>query len=237
MKTYPWFTRGDLDGFFGLFIDNLLQLMLIVTLCTYVVDLPTELTHGTILPAAALSILGGNLFYAWQARRLAISRHRPYTTALPYGINTVSLFAFVFFVMVPVYKETGSPKLAWQAGLFACLGSGVIEMAGAFFWWVAAPSHAARRLAHRLGRHRSHIYIHGFCFSDICQSSGRTHSRLFNSHQLRIESKTALAASGWTHGIALRDRHCLGIPCHGLFIVPPGSHSFCHRNAFPCAPV
>jgi AGZA family xanthine/uracil permease-like MFS transporter len=133
MKTYPWFTRGDLDGFFGLFVDNLLQLMLIVTLCTYVVNLPTELTHGTILPAAAISILMGNLFYAWQARRIAMERQRPYTTALPYGINTVSLFAFVFFVMVPVYKETGSPRLAWQAGLFACMGSGLIEIVGAFF--------------------------------------------------------------------------------------------------------
>jgi AGZA family xanthine/uracil permease-like MFS transporter len=34
--------------------------------------------------------------------------------------------------MVPVYKETGSARLAWQAGLFACLGSGAIEIAGAF---------------------------------------------------------------------------------------------------------
>ena len=132
-KTYPWFTRGDLDGFFGLFVDNLLQLMLIVVLCTYVVGLPAEMTHHTILPAAAISILFGNLFYAWQARLIAMERGRPATTALPYGINTVSLFAYIFFVMVPVAKATGSPKLAWQAGLFACLGSGIIEIAGAFF--------------------------------------------------------------------------------------------------------
>ncbi len=29
----PWFVRKDLDGFFGLMIDNLIQLILIVTLC------------------------------------------------------------------------------------------------------------------------------------------------------------------------------------------------------------
>ncbi|MGH7772426.1 MAG: hypothetical protein ACREQA_09325 [Candidatus Binatia bacterium] len=30
---YPWFVRKDLDGFFGLMIDNLIQLILIVSLC------------------------------------------------------------------------------------------------------------------------------------------------------------------------------------------------------------
>lgn len=29
----PWFVRKDLDGFFGLMIDNLIQLILIVILC------------------------------------------------------------------------------------------------------------------------------------------------------------------------------------------------------------
>ena len=28
-----WFVQGDIDGFFGLFVDNLLQLMLIAVLC------------------------------------------------------------------------------------------------------------------------------------------------------------------------------------------------------------
>ena len=28
-----WFVRGDLDGFFGLFVDNLVQLLLLVQLC------------------------------------------------------------------------------------------------------------------------------------------------------------------------------------------------------------
>lgn len=31
-----WFVRGDIDGFFGLFVDNLLQLMLVAVLCTTV---------------------------------------------------------------------------------------------------------------------------------------------------------------------------------------------------------
>lgn len=128
-----WFYAGDIDGFFGLFVDNLLQLMLIQVLCTNVCGLPADFVTQRILPGAALSILLGNAFYAWQAKRLAERTGRPYTTALPYGINTVSLFAHVFLIMGPVYRETASADLAWKAGLFACLGSAAIEIAGSFF--------------------------------------------------------------------------------------------------------
>jgi AGZA family xanthine/uracil permease-like MFS transporter len=34
--------------------------------------------------------------------------------------------------MAPVYQKTQSPEAAWQMGLFACLGSGAIELGGAF---------------------------------------------------------------------------------------------------------
>ena len=127
-----WFVRGDIDGFFGLFVDNLLQLMLIAVLCKEVCGMPPELVLGKILPGAALSILFGNAFYAWQARRLAIRTGRSDVTALPYGINTVSLIAFVFLIIAPIYFETKDPNLAWQAGLFACLASALLEIVGAF---------------------------------------------------------------------------------------------------------
>src|SRR5882724_4307174 len=86
-----WFVRGDIDGFFGLFLDNLLQLMVISVLGRAVCGFPPELINGQILPGAALSILVGNLFYAWQARRLARMSGRDDVTALPYGINTPSV--------------------------------------------------------------------------------------------------------------------------------------------------
>ena len=136
--TPRWFVRGDIDGFFGLFIDNLVQLLLIDQLCRHICQMPDELVTGRILPGAAVSILLGNLFYAWQARRLMISTGRSDVTALPYGINTPSLFAFVFFIMAPVYHQHAeqdtrqAAQLAWQAGLFACLLSGMMELAGAF---------------------------------------------------------------------------------------------------------
>lgn len=130
---FKWFYRGDLDGFFGLFVDNLLQLMLISVLCQFAAGLPAEMVNSRILPGAALSILLGNAFYAWQAKRLAERTQNPSVTALPYGINTVSLFAHIFLIMAPVFRVTQNPELAWKAGLFACLGSALIEIVGAFF--------------------------------------------------------------------------------------------------------
>ena len=134
-SNYPIFVRRDLDGFFGLFIDNLVQLLLIVGLCAGLCGMTGDeagFIYKHILPGAAVSILLGNLFYAWQARRLARREGRGDVTALPYGINTVSLLAYVFFVMLPVYSTTKSARAAWQMGLLACMGSGVIELLGAF---------------------------------------------------------------------------------------------------------
>jgi len=113
-------------------VDNLLQLMLMSILCKLYCGFPMEFITGQILPGAALSILIGNLFYGWQARKLALSTGREDVTALPFGINTPSLIAFIFLIMAPVYQETKDYHLAWQAGLFACFLNGVIEIAGAY---------------------------------------------------------------------------------------------------------
>lgn len=133
-----WMVRGDVDGFFGLAIDNLVQLLVIDALCRAVLGFGDELIYGRILPGAAISLIVGNLYYARQAMRLARATGRTDVCALPYGINTVSLFAYIFLVMLPakLAAETAGaadPALvAWRAGLVACLGSGLIELGGAF---------------------------------------------------------------------------------------------------------
>ena len=133
-----WIVRGDIDGFFGLALDNLVQLLLIDALCRFVLGFPPDLIYGRVLPGAAVSILLGNVFYAVQAKRLAERTGRTDVCALPYGINTVSLISHVFLVMLPakiLAAQAGLPdpaRVAWQAGLFATLCSGVIEVAAAF---------------------------------------------------------------------------------------------------------
>jgi|GEM_PF-41247 len=130
---YPIWVRGDLDGFFGLMVDNLVQVLTIITLCMFVCGLPPDLIFTRMLPGVAISLLIGNLFYGLQAHYMARKYRKADTTALPYGINTPSVFAFALFIMGPVYQRTGDPDLAWKAGLLACLVSGVIEFVGAFF--------------------------------------------------------------------------------------------------------
>ncbi|MGE0641374.1 MAG: NCS2 family permease [Thermoanaerobaculia bacterium] len=133
-----WITRGDIDGFFGLALDNLVQLLVIDALCRGVLGFPADLVLGRILPGAAVSLFVGNLYYARQARQRMRETGRTDICALPYGINTVSLFAYVFLVMLPAKlaaEAAGAAdpaRIAWQAGLVACMGSGLIEIAGAF---------------------------------------------------------------------------------------------------------
>lgn len=133
-------TRGDLDGFFGLMVDNLLQFLVILALCTATCGFSEEFVLARVFPGAALSLLAGNLYYAWLARKIARRTGRP-VTALPYGINTVTLFAFVLFVMAPTYQELAADPavgperastVAWQVGLVACFIAGVIEILGGF---------------------------------------------------------------------------------------------------------
>jgi len=127
----PFFVRGDIDGFIGLFIDNLVNLLIITGLCI-ALGMPPSLVYGKIIPGTALSVLAGNIFYSWQARRLARREGRSDVTALPYGINTVSLFAFYSFIIVPVYLQTKDPYIAWKVGVACCFISGLCEGLGAF---------------------------------------------------------------------------------------------------------
>jgi AGZA family xanthine/uracil permease-like MFS transporter len=133
-----WIVRGDIDGFFGLAVDNLVQLLLIDTLCRTVLGFSPELVYGKVLPAAAISILVGNIAYGLQARALALRTGRSDVCALPYGINTVSLFAHVFLVMLPakaLAERAGAvdpAHVAWQAGLLATFATAIIELGSAF---------------------------------------------------------------------------------------------------------
>lgn len=94
--------------------------------------LPQQLVTGRILPAVALSILLGNFFYAWQARRLAINSRRNDVTAIPFGVNTPTIFAYISLIMLPVYERTHDANLAWHMGIFASLVSGAVQTASAF---------------------------------------------------------------------------------------------------------
>jgi len=102
---YKWFVKGDLDGFFGLAVDNLVQVLVIVYLCKNLCGFDDALLYHRVLPGVAVSLLIGNLYYALHARRVARRDGNNACTALPYGINTPSVFAYIFFILAPVYQQ------------------------------------------------------------------------------------------------------------------------------------
>ena len=138
---------GDLNGFFGLFTNVLLNVIVLTTLCLYVVQLPPDTVYGRVLPALGIALPLGNLFYAYLAWQLAKQEGRSDVTAMPYGPSVPHMFIVVFVIMLPVYLKTKDPLLAWQAGLAWAFIIGVIVLAGIFFGpWVRAHTPRAAML-------------------------------------------------------------------------------------------
>jgi adenine/guanine/hypoxanthine permease len=142
-----WWVPGDWNGFFGLFTNVVLNVIVLTGLCLYVVKLPEDLVFGRILPALGIALPLGNLYYAWLARQLAQKEGRTDVTAMPYGPSVPHMFIVVFVVMLPVYLKTNDAKLAWQAGLAWCFIIGVIVLLGAFVGpWIRAHTPRAAML-------------------------------------------------------------------------------------------
>ena len=123
---------GDLNGFFGLFTNVLLNVIVLTTLCLYVVQLPPDTVYGRVLPALGIALPLGNLFYAYLAWQLAKQEGRSDVTAMPYGPSVPHMFIVVLVIMLPTYLATKDPMLAYQAGLAWCFIIGVIVLLGAF---------------------------------------------------------------------------------------------------------
>ena len=135
-----WWVPGDWNGFFGLFTNVALNVIVLTGLCLGVVKLPEDIVFGRVLPALGIALPIGNLFYAWLAWQLAKREGRDDVTALPYGPSVPHMFIVVFLVMLPTYLKTKDPILAWQAGLAWAFIIGVIILAGAFVGPTKAPS-------------------------------------------------------------------------------------------------
>lgn len=127
-----WWTRGDLNAFFGLGFNILVNVLTLTGLMIGVISVPAGDVLGTVLPALGVALILGNLYYTFLARRLARRENRDDVTALPYGPSVPHMFIVVFVVMLPTYLETDDPIQAWQAGLAWAFLIGVIVMIGAF---------------------------------------------------------------------------------------------------------
>jgi adenine/guanine/hypoxanthine permease len=88
---------------------------------------PADLVLGRMLPGTALGVLVGDLAYTAMAVRLARRTGREDVTAMPFGIDTPTLFAMVFGVLGPVKLATGDPVLAWKVGMAVTIAIGLAK--------------------------------------------------------------------------------------------------------------
>jgi AGZA family xanthine/uracil permease-like MFS transporter len=120
------FVRGDIDGFLGLGLDNVVQLIIVVGLCQGPLGFPPDMIYGVLLPGVAFSMLVGNALYAREALRLAKRTRRDDVCAIPYGINTPTMglieLAIAFLAKFIRRVTPAAAMLATLAGIgFALL--------------------------------------------------------------------------------------------------------------------
>jgi AGZA family xanthine/uracil permease-like MFS transporter len=87
---------------------------------------------GKMVPGTALGVLAGDLAYTWLALRLMKRTGRTDVTAMPFGIDTPTVFAMVFGVLGPVMLATKDPVLAWKVGMATTVAIGVVKTILAF---------------------------------------------------------------------------------------------------------
>jgi adenine/guanine/hypoxanthine permease len=125
-------TAGDVNGFLGLALDNTTNLVILSSLLVGIFGFPADLVLGRMLPGTALGVLVGDLAYTVMAVRLGRRSGRTDVTALPFGIDTPTLFAMVFGVLGPVKLATGDPVLAWKVAMAVTIAIGLIKCGLAF---------------------------------------------------------------------------------------------------------
>lgn len=154
---------GDVNGLFGLLLDNLAALVLLYTLLAAPDYRANRFTPSFVLtwlvPGTVAGVLLGGALYALMARRLAARGGRADVTAMPVGLDTPSVFAVSLFVLIPALTE-GHELLAGRglgeldehhlASVFAWnVGAVVLVMLGLFKTVLAPLGPLVRRLIPR----------------------------------------------------------------------------------------
>jgi adenine/guanine/hypoxanthine permease len=127
-----WYAPGDGNAFFALALDNLTQLVILSSALIGVFGFPADLVLRVMVPGTAAGVLVGDLAYSWLAIRLMRRTGRATVTAMPFGIDTPSLFGIVFGVLGPAMLVTRDPVLSWKIGMGVTVAMGVLKLGLAF---------------------------------------------------------------------------------------------------------
>ena len=136
---YRWATLGDVNAFFGLILDNVVNLAILAGILIGVFGFPADLVYGRMFPGTALGVMIGDLVYTWLAFRLARRTGRDDVTAMPLGTDTPSTIGIAFAVLGPAFvaakarmPEADAAILAWQVGMATMVLMGVFKVLMAF---------------------------------------------------------------------------------------------------------
>ena len=141
---YRWAQTGDVNAFFGLMLDNIAGLLLMVGLLTGF-GFPADFAVSRMVPGTALGVLVGDLAFFFLAFRLSAQTGRSDVTAMPLGLDTPSTFGIVLFVLGPSFQqgmamglsETEAAYRTWHIGIWCIVMSGLLKLAlSPFAEWV-----------------------------------------------------------------------------------------------------
>jgi len=136
---YQWAKTGDINAFFGLLLDNIAGMVLIVSLLD-IFGLPPGFSLRYMIPGTAIGVLVGDLCYFYMAFRLAKKTGNSDVTAMPLGLDTPSIFGIMLFVVGPAFIKAKSldPDIpaaamhAWYIGIGCLFLSGIFKLGCSF---------------------------------------------------------------------------------------------------------
>jgi AGZA family xanthine/uracil permease-like MFS transporter len=150
MSRYRWAQWGDVNAFFGLALDNLAVMVLLVGAISSSTPrddrFSPQFVMEYMIPGSALGVLLGDLAYTAMAFRLARRSGKSDITAMPLGLDTPSTFGVALLVLLPALQEGKSLGMDYQAAsLYAWrVGALVLVLMGLFKSLLAPLGNAVR---------------------------------------------------------------------------------------------
>ena len=139
-SRYRWAAPGDVNAFFGLMLDNVMNLVILAGILIAVFKVPSDVVYTRMFPGTAFGVLFGDLVYTWMAFRLAKREGRPDVTAMPLGLDAPSTIGMAFTVLGPAFiaakarlPEHEAAIEAWQVGMACMILIGLFKFGMAFF--------------------------------------------------------------------------------------------------------
>ena len=113
-KKYQWAQSGDINAFFGLMLDNVAGLALLVYLLSEF-GFPVDFAIAYMVPGTAIGVLVGDLLFFFLAFWYAKKTGKSDVTAMPLGLDTPSTFGMALFVLGPAYAAATEGGMSQEA--------------------------------------------------------------------------------------------------------------------------